>query len=185
MNTEYIIENLKFEILKPYHNISGFNSKKEKLNKYLENDALEDQKYNDRVTHLVLCDGELIAYFSIKVHPEGMPEEHYNELNKNIPDLPDIDDLPLIEIRRLAIDKKYDCYKLASTIFDNIIYNIENIFYSNTDSKALAICLGKDCKLPRMDYLPFDDAEEILMDLIKESSGMKLDRFYMIGCKED
>ncbi|MDO5849459.1 MAG: hypothetical protein Q4P18_07980 [Methanobrevibacter sp.] len=168
MNTDYIIENLRFEILRPYHNLSDFKCGSRKLNRYLRRQALEDQKLTDRVTHLVICNAELIAYFSIRVYFEGIPEEDYEEIRKTLPDIPEANEIPLAEISHFAIDRKYESPELAAAIFDNIIYNLKNIFKTQTSFRGVSITIGDDCLFPIDDSIDMEVLEREVLDVIRE-----------------
>lgn len=179
MNTEFIIENLRFEILRPFHDLSRFRSKSRKLNRFLKREALECQKLSDRVTHLVICDEKVIAYFSLLVHFEGIPHDDYEEIRKTLTELPEPESIPLVEITHFAIDRRYEDCELAGAIFDNIIYNIKNIFRQHSAYQGVSICVGENCLFPVDDSVDLEELEREVMKVIekKEKEG----EYFFIG----
>ncbi len=180
MNTEYIIKNSRFEILKPYHNISSFKSKSKSMNKFLTQKALKEQSDGNKVTHLVFCDDKLIAFFTIYVYFEGMPKEDYLEINNVVNDLPDIEKLPHAVIKKFAIDEEYEDYLLASAIFDNIVFNLNNIFKKCYDFEGLVISVGDECLLPSNENVESDEIEN---DVELDFLGLDDDKFFIAKVK--
>ena len=65
MEIDYIKENYRFEILTNQHDLSKFNCGVEDLNNFLKYDALNQQDMNLNLTHLVICDDEIIGFVSL------------------------------------------------------------------------------------------------------------------------
>ena len=145
-NLENIMKELKFEILKPHHDTRKFQSENKQLEKYLQKDALDEQKCEDKVTHLVIWENEIIGYFSLQVYLQGIPIEDYNIISNTLPEIPSIDRLPLVEIKRFCMAEGYEHFKLVENIFDNIIYNIKNIF-RNADFDGVSISITPECNI--------------------------------------
>ena len=65
MEISYIKENYRFEILSDKHDLSKFNCGVVDLNNFLKYDALNQQDMNLNLTHLVICDDEIIGFVSL------------------------------------------------------------------------------------------------------------------------
>lgn len=157
MNSEYIIDNLRFEILKPIHNVSNFESESIELNEFLVNKALKWQEDSNKVNHIVICNDEIIAFFSLLVNFEGIPEGDYKIIKQAIDDVPECEKMPHVIVERFALDKRYDDFLIASVIFDNIVFNIKNIFKKFSDFEGVALSIGDQCLIPSNKN--FDDDE--------------------------
>ena len=147
MNNENIMRNLSFEILKPHHDTSTFQSKHEELNSYLKNDALKAQESYDKVTHLVIYEEEIIGYFSLHVYFEGIPTNDYEQLKEDIPELPERNRLPLVEIEKFTMSEEYEIPEVIMSVYDNIVHNIKNIF-SEYDFDGVSIAISNNCGIP-------------------------------------
>ena len=130
MEINYIKENYRFEILTIQHDLSKFNCGVEDLNNFLKYDALNQQSMNLNLTHLVMCDDEIIAYVSLltdtiklkMVENQSLKNEIKDELN-----IGENNEIPAIKIGRLAIDKKYSKKGLGSHILRNVLLSILNL----------------------------------------------------------
>lgn len=127
MEIDYIKENYRFEILNNQHDLSKFNCEIEDLNNFLKQDALNQQNMNLNLTHLVICDDEIIGYVSLltdtiklkTIGNQNIKDEIKEELNVG-----ENNEIPAIKIGRLAIDKKYSKKGLGTHILGNILLNI-------------------------------------------------------------
>lgn len=124
MNINYIINNYNIEKLTNEHDLSGFKSSSEDLNDYLKNYALKDQKNNLNVTHLIVCDSEIIGFFSLLNDSVEIRRLEKDE-QKMFKEKTSNSKLPSMKIGRLAIDKKYEGKGLG-TFFLGVILSIIN-----------------------------------------------------------
>ena len=128
MNSEYIKENLHFEILTEVHDLSKFKCTSDDLTDFLRNDALKQQKMNLNITQLAVCDGEIIGFVSILtdviklnvLNNQDVIDEIKEELNL----IGDNNEVPAIKIGRFAVDKKYAGKSLGKFIFRNVLLSI-------------------------------------------------------------
>ena len=89
MEISYIKENYRFEILSDKHDLSKFNCGVVDLNNFLKYDALNQQDMNLNLTHLVICDDEIIGFVSLltdtiklkTIEDPGLKNEIKEELN--------------------------------------------------------------------------------------------------------
>lgn len=125
MNTDYIINNYKFEKLNKKHNLSKFLYESDDLNDFIKNDALKQQEENLSTTQLVLCDNEIIGFFSLLT---DTIEIKYIQDNKSIGSIkghkPQVKLLPGIKIGRFAINDKYANKGIGTEIIKQIILDI-------------------------------------------------------------
>lgn len=128
MNSEYIKENLHFEILTGEHDLSEFECASDDLTDFLRNDALKQQNMNLNITQLVVCDGEIIGFVSLLtdviklnvLNNQDVIDEIKEELNL----IGDNNEVPAIKIGRFAVDKKYAGKSLGKSIFRNVLLSI-------------------------------------------------------------
>lgn len=109
MDIEYIKKNYRFETLTKNHDLSQFESDSDDLNEFLKNDALKQQCSNLNLTKLIVCEGNIIGYFSLltdtiylnNIREDIVKKDIKNQLNivsnKNA--------MPAVKIGRFAIDK--------------------------------------------------------------------------------
>ena len=127
MEINYIKENYRFEILTNQYDLSKFNCGVEDLNNFLKYDAINQQDMNLNLTHLVICDDEIIGFVSLltdtiklkTLRNQSLKNELKEELN-----ISENNEIPAIKIGRLAIDKKYSKRGLGSHILRNVLLNI-------------------------------------------------------------
>lgn len=130
MDIEYIKENYYFEILNEKHDLSSFECDSEDLTNFLKNDALKQQDMNLNLTRLVICDDEIVGFFSLLTDTLKLKALESNDLKKEIKlelDISENNEVPAIKIGRLAIDKKYSKKGLGSHILRNILLSILNL----------------------------------------------------------
>lgn len=119
MDIEYIKENYYFEILNEKHDLSNFECDSNDLTNFLKNDALKQQDMNLNLTQLVICDNEIVGFFSLLTDTLKLKTLENNNLKKEIKlelDISENNEIPAIKIGRLAIDKKYS-KKVLDLIF--------------------------------------------------------------------
>ncbi|MDO5826410.1 MAG: N-acetyltransferase [Methanosphaera sp.] len=125
---EYIKNNYHFETLSGKHDLSNFQSDSIDLTNFLKEDALIQQEKKLNITKLVICDNEIIAYFSLltdtlilnnvrekKLKTDIKSTLHTTSRKRNI---------PAIKIGKLTVDRKYTGKGLGSHILGNIMKNI-------------------------------------------------------------
>ena len=125
MDSEYILNNYRFEKLKKEHDLSGFVCDSDDLNDFIKNDALNQQKDNLSATKLICCDDEIIGFFSLladSIELKSIRDEKVRESIKI--HLPKAKKVPAVKIGRFAIDKKYSRQGIGSHIIGHIILNI-------------------------------------------------------------
>lgn len=130
MDIEYIKENYYFEILNEKHDLSNFECDSTDLTNFLKNDALKQQDMNLNLTQLVICDNEIVGFFSLLTDTLKLKTLENNNLKKEIKlelDISENNEIPAIKIGRLAIDKKYSKKGLGSHILRNILLSILNL----------------------------------------------------------
>ena len=130
MDIEYIKENYYFEILNEKHDLSNFECYSNDLTNFLKNDALKQQDMNLNLTQLVICDNEIVGFFSLLTDTLKLKTLENNNLKKEIKlelDISENNEIPAIKIGRLAIDKKYSKKGLGSHILRNILLSILNL----------------------------------------------------------
>lgn len=129
MNIDYVRNNYEFETLNSNHDLSHFKCYSKDLTDFLQNDALELQKSKLSVTTLVVCDGEIIGYFSLLT--DTIPIKNINEDNIRLDIKKQLNVtsknklLPAVKIGRLAIDEKYSGSGIGTEVLINILYNIK------------------------------------------------------------
>ena len=84
MNIKYIKDNYYFETLTEKHDTSNFKTSNTDLNEFLINDALYKQKNKFNVTKLVICDDEIIGYFSLLTDTLVLNKIRDNKLKTDI-----------------------------------------------------------------------------------------------------
>ncbi len=130
MDIEYIKENYYFEILNEKHDLSNFECDSNDLTNFLKDDALKQQDMNLNLTQLVICDNEIVGFFSLLTDTLKLKTLENNNLKKEIKlelDISENNEIPAIKIGRLAIDKKYSKKGLGSHILRNILLSILNL----------------------------------------------------------
>lgn len=130
MDIEYIKENYYFEILNEKHDLSNFECDSNDLTNFLKNDALKQQDMNLNLSQLVICDNEIVGFFSLLTDTLKLKTLENNNLKKEIKlelDISENNEIPAIKIGRLAIDKKYSKKGLGSHILRNILLSILNL----------------------------------------------------------
>lgn len=130
MDIEYIKENYYFEILNEKHDLSNFECDSNDLTNFLKNDALKQRDMNLNLTQLVICDNEIVGFFSLLTDTLKLKTLENNNLKKEIKlelDISENNEIPAIKIGRLAIDKKYSKKGLGSHILRNILLSILNL----------------------------------------------------------
>jgi len=125
MNKDYIINNYKFEKLSEKHDLSRFDCGNNDLNDFIKNDALNQQEDNLSATKVVICDGEIIGFFSLLSDSIELKKIRDEKTKKSIKiHLPRVKKAPAIKIGRFAIDKKYSNKGIGSNIMEHILLNI-------------------------------------------------------------
>lgn len=127
MNTLKKIITLK---LNEKHDLSNFECDSNDLTNFLKNDALKQQDMNLNLTQLVICDNEIVGFFSLLTDTLKLKTLENNNLKKEIKlelDISENNEIPAIKIGRLAIDKKYSKKGLGSHILRNILLSILNL----------------------------------------------------------
>jgi predicted GNAT family N-acyltransferase len=130
MDIEYIKENYYFEILNEKHDLSNFECDSNDLTNFLKNDALKQRDMNLNLTQLVICDNEIVGFFSLLTDTLKLKTLENNNLKKEIKlelDISENNEIPAIKIGRLAIDKRYSKKGLGSHILRNILLSILNL----------------------------------------------------------
>ena len=130
MNSDYIKQHYKFEILNENHDLSDFECESEDLNDFIKNHALKQQKLNLSLTQMVICDEQIIGFASILtdtiklnlIENKKLKNEITQELN-----ISENNEIPAIKIGRFAIDRKYTGKGIGSHIFRNVLLSILNL----------------------------------------------------------
>lgn len=120
MESEYIKDNYEIKILSEEDDVSNFSCGLNDMDDFLINDALIQQENNLNVTYLVICDGEIIGFFSLladRIDIKDMDEEYDIAYETS----------SAVKIGRLAIDQKYSSKGIGTAVLDNICYNIKSI----------------------------------------------------------
>ena len=126
MDREYILNNYYFEKLDDEHDLSNFNCDSADLNDFLKNDAFRQQEENLSITQLVICNGEIIGFFSLLadiIKISHIRDKKTIELIKD--KKPRAKQLPAVKIGRFAISDKYTNQGIGSHIFRNVFYSIK------------------------------------------------------------
>lgn len=142
MDIEYIKENYYFEILNEKHDLSNFECDSNDLTNFLKNDALKQQDMNLNLTQLVICDNEIVGFFSLLTDTLKLKTLENNNLKKEIKlelDISENNEIPAIKIGRLAIDKKYSKKGLGSHILRNILLSILNLSKTKVGLRFLTV----------------------------------------------
>ena len=143
MNTNYIKNNYTFETLTDNHNLSNFECESKDLTDFLKNDALKQQKNKLNLTKLVMCNNEIIGYFSLLTDTIPLKNIREKDTKRDIKSQLSITSrtklLPAIKIGRFAIDKRYSRKGIGSDVLLNIIYNIKNISENNVGLRFVVV----------------------------------------------
>ncbi|MDO5825552.1 MAG: N-acetyltransferase [Methanosphaera sp.] len=137
MNKEEILQNYRIEKLKAHHKLNDFNCEKEGLNKFLKEDALEQQENNFNVTYLAIYEDIIIGYYSLLADYIHLKEVDF-------PIKKEFKNAPAIKIGRLARDINFKGCGLGEELLDNIynqILKCKNVFgikYITVDSYVTA-----------------------------------------------
>lgn len=120
MEINYIKNNYSIKKLSSDDDLTNFSCGLDDMDEFLINDALNQQQDNLNVTYLVLCDNNIIGFFSlladsIKIKDIGKEYDISYETS------------PAIKIGRLAVDEKYRSKGIGTVILDNICKNIKLI----------------------------------------------------------
>ena len=130
MDIEYIKENYIFEKLNEDHNLDDFECESEDLTNFLKKDALNQQNMNLNLTHLIICDGNVVGYVSILTDAMKLKILDDKETKDKILGKLNISEnnvIPAIKIGRFAIDKKYANKGLGKHVFRNVLLSILDI----------------------------------------------------------
>ena len=137
MNKEEIMQKYRIEKLKPHHYLDDFDCEKKGLNKFLKEDALEQQENNFNVTYLAIHNDIILGYYSLLADYIHLKEVDFS-VNK------EFKNAPAIKIGRLARDIDFKGYGLGEELLDNIynqILKCKNVFgikYITVDSYVTA-----------------------------------------------
>lgn len=85
---------------------------------------------NLNITHLVICDGEIIGFVSLLTDTLKLKTLENKKLKEEIKDELNIgenNEIPAIKIGRLAVDKNYSKKGLGSHILRNVLLSILNL----------------------------------------------------------
>ncbi len=118
--------------------MSCFFSDSDDLNKFLKEDALDQQNKKFSLTKLICCNGDIIGYFSLladKIKVSKMA----NEDSKMIKEKIDYKELPAIKIGRFAIDKKYTNQGLGTMVLESIMNCIYNISINDVGLRYITV----------------------------------------------
>ena len=130
MDIEYIKENYIFEKLNEDHNLDDFECESEDLTNFLKKDALNQQNMNLNLTHLIICDGNVVGYVSILTDAMKLKILDDKETKDKILGKLNISEnnvIPAIKIGRFAIDKRYAHKGLGNHVFRNVLLSILDI----------------------------------------------------------
>ena len=130
MDIEYIKENYIFEKLNENHNLDDFECESEDLTNFLKKDALNQQNMNLNLTHLIICDGNVVGYVSILTDAMKLKILDDKETKDKILGKLNISEnnvIPAIKIGRFAIDKRYAHKGLGNHVFRNVLLSILDI----------------------------------------------------------
>ncbi|MBR3213615.1 MAG: GNAT family N-acetyltransferase [Methanosphaera sp.] len=131
------MQKYRIEKLKPHHYLDDFDCEKKGLNKFLKEDALEQQENNFNVTYLAIYDDIIIGYYSLLADYIHLKEVDFS-VNK------EFKNAPAIKIGRLARDIDFKGYGLGEELLDNLynqILKCKNVFgikYITVDSYVTA-----------------------------------------------
>ena len=143
MNINYIKNHYIFETLTNNHDLSNFECESKDLTEFLKNDALKQQKNKLNLTKLIICDNEIIGYFSLLTDTIPLKNIREKDTKKEIKNQLAITSknklLPAIKIGRFAIDKKYARKGIGSDVLLNILYNIKNISEKNVGLRFVVV----------------------------------------------
>lgn len=118
MLIEEILNKYEIEKLSEKHDLKNFSCGMEDMDKFLQDDALNQQQKNLNVSYLVLYNKEIIGFYSI--FTDNIP---YNKLN--LKEENKYNTYPAVKIGRLAVSKKYKGNKIGTLILDNICGEIK------------------------------------------------------------
>ena len=130
MDVDYIKENYIFEKLNEDHNLDEFECESEDLTNFLKKDALNQQNMNLNLTHLIICDGNVVGYVSILTDAMKLKILDDKETKDKILGKLNISEnnvIPAIKIGRFAIDKRYAHKGLGNHVFRNVLLSILDI----------------------------------------------------------
>lgn len=120
MDFEYLINNYIIKKLSPDDDLTNFCCGLNDMDNFLKNDALIQQQNKLNVTYLVICNDEIVGFFSLLA--DNIEIKKVNE-DYNI----EYETCPAVKIGRLAIDKKYRNMGFGTLILDNICGNIKSM----------------------------------------------------------
>ena len=130
MDIEYIKDNYIFEKLNENHNLNDFECESEDLTNFLKKDALNQQNMNLNLTHLVICDGNIVGYVSIltdAIKLKILEDKETKDKIRSKLNISESNVIPAIKIGRFAIDKKYAHKGLGKHVFRNVLLSILDI----------------------------------------------------------
>jgi len=125
MDKQYILKNYSFEKLSDEYDLSKFDCNSDDLNDFIKNDALKQQEENLSTTQLVLCDNEIIGFFSLLADTIKMNYIQDTITIETIKEQkPQVKHLPGVKIGRFAISNKYSNKGIGTHIMKQAIINI-------------------------------------------------------------
>jgi len=128
MNRDYILNNYTFEKLSKEYDLSKFDCGSDDLNDFMKNDALKQQEENLNITHLVICDNEIIGFFSLSADIIKINHIRDKKTVKSIKEQkPRAKQIPAVKIGRFAISDKYIGQGIGSHILRSVFYSIKII----------------------------------------------------------
>ena len=128
MDKKYILNSYSFEKLSEKYDLSKFDCGSSDLNDFIKNDALKQQKDNLNITRLIICDNEIIGFFSLLADTIKINRIRDEITVKSIKEQkPRVKQLPAVKIGRFGISTKYTNQGIGSHILRNVLYNIKII----------------------------------------------------------
>lgn len=120
MEIEFIKNNYYIVKLSQKYDLNSFSCGLEDMDDFLKNDALIQQEEKLNVTYLVICDNELIGFFSLL---SDIVKLEYIGQRYDFP----YGTCPAIKIGRFAVNEKYSSLGLGTVLLDNVCYQIKRI----------------------------------------------------------
>ena len=143
MDIQYIRQNSYIEKLNKQHNLKNFQSKSEILNDYLKYDALEQQEKKYNITFLVICDEEIIGFFTILTDAIILKDIRNKDIKYEIKEDLNITsrkrNLPAIKIGRFAVDERYTGGGIGKSMFENILDRIKFISENHVGCRYVTV----------------------------------------------
>lgn len=150
--------------LEKTHNKKNFKCGKDSLDNYIKLNAKKDVVSNLAACFVITQDNDVIGYYTLSCSSEDI-EEVPDEMKKGIKG--NYDNVPIILIGRLAIDKNYQGMGLGKVLFTDCL---KRVLETSIIIGAFAVCvdpIDDDAKefYQKFGFIPLNDSNRMILPI--------------------